>query len=807
MKFKAYVEQFPADLFSLRYYLPPAGGELPHCPFYCFEFYPEHSGRDQRRVLLALYPDNQSEDWAFIHIWLDPQRPDYRVFLHPDFPQSDHAEALLGLIVEDLKEDPSFLHGLQEHFRLFRSEVTGRTYNGRQFFDPQPGWQIDTRVPDKVPAVDRDHEVDPLLWLRRLGGKVNQLRGLIQQTEDQLLDGPLHTLLGDDADVVTQGDADFHEARPPASPEDMLHELDLIVEEMAKGLQSRQSPPILNQAAERFLERHHIAPLLLLELMQREYPQGDAQPGIRYQLIYFLFCESLHKLCYALDRHWRWAAPVQEQLIARIADSILVPHVGQVLQQDVMEALRDSNLEWDDEIIEATQNLADYYNRFSGKDSYEEMEAVLQDMEDHGLEDAYAVAEILIPQLKMVPIDGQVSILEYLAHYKSEVMCEVVGLMCLHSDPQVRRYLPSILDAAMAAGKVSPVTFRRLIMLRNWLPIVERSELDRTIKALRMARLDIPGLVPGRLLHIYASLIDGSGSQGFWLAIHHEGRYVMGHILVKQDRGIQDVWCSQFNSAEALAEEMNLVKNQITFWKVDRVYLDLVIRHQIGVGHGHRKVPPPELMRLAEYLGEKGWDPRLCEPSDLIREHIPALPKRLRDPAKWASLVNQNPNWLIGSGLQETWFDDDEMVETVLHAKIGKPRQWLEHLEEATEVLLHHIFEPNRRLWMERFLWTALWLRYHRPKPKAMWSQFLIHAGVILDGMPLGDLAAMGTILIQTLYSVYYRSVNEPAAAEDRLHLDSLPDPVQPAPVPTKSGEELEPPGNLVPFNRGRGGT
>ncbi|CAM2009722.1 hypothetical protein [Acanthopleuribacter pedis] len=782
MIFKAFVELFPSEVFSLRRITPAKDTPIADKTYFVFEFYPAQTGPgggDMRRVLLALYSDDLTNDWTFFHLSLDPGRPDFGPCLHPDFVNGANSMILLKALLDEFNADPHFYAGLQERFGLFRRELTGKKYRGKPF--GSFSGVMKEGNPLRVPPVDTFGPEHPAWWLQSLEGKVAALHEMMEQGED----------------------ASFPGAGEPVDHETRLKELSVLMEPLLPEIQTRR-PPRISQVLERFIDMHHDAALLFLELLQMHYPHKEEEPGPEYQLSYYLFCEALHKLKYGLERNWRWAAPMWEQVQETIADKILVPHMGQFVQQDVMEALRESGMEPDFVLIEAAQELAEYYNRFSGRDSIEEMEAILEDMERQGFDDPFVLVELFLPQLRLIPPEGQLQILSFLAGYRNPVIREIVGLMCLHHDSEVRVLVPDILTQAAHDGMVSPVTFRRLITMRNWLPEEQRSPLDATIKSLRRGGLSPEPSEKGQLVSVYASLIDGSGSQGLWLVIQQKDQVMLANLLLKQGLGVQDVWCSYFDSQADLKQELDMVKNQIIYYKVDPGYLDLVLQAHIAEGFEHDAVPPTGLMLVAETLGHTDWGAQVQEAGELIEMFHEHMPKTYRNPKRWPTLANQNREWLMRSGLHETWFDDDEAVENVLFAKIGEPQTWLQDLDVTAEVLIQHIFEPRRRQWMNRFLWTGIWLYHVRPKPRAPWHLFLIHAALIRGGFPLSDLGAVGTVLIQTMYSAYYRALNENASPAVHT-FDSIPAAVDPAPLIEEPKEEEEPPpSNLIPFTRVR---
>jgi hypothetical protein len=113
-----------------------------------------------------------------------------------------------------------------------------------------------------------------------------------------------------------------------------------------------------------------------------------------------------------------------------------------------------------------------------------------------------------------VPTEARAALAAGLAHGGPIGARGAVVLFLLDPDPVVRRAVAGAL--AGVASTLSPTEVRRLIAVRNWRPIDERTEVDAIIRKARGWRR-LRAMGGGQRRNDLATAVDGSVARGFLL--------------------------------------------------------------------------------------------------------------------------------------------------------------------------------------------------------------------------------------------------------------------------------------------------
>lgn len=149
-----------------------------------------------------------------------------------------------------------------------------------------------------------------------------------------------------------------------------------------------------------------------------------------------------------------------------------------------------------------------------------------------------------------MPTDGQVVLAAGMLASSQPMFHDLAVLMLLHPEPLVRTRLPELYRAPACLGNLSPVGLRRLIGLRNWLPVDERPGIDALIKAARVVGVTVAPLPSTEPVGVHASPFDGSGTQGAWIAVKDRKRYRIENLLVRQGYGVREAFSPDLTKRE-----------------------------------------------------------------------------------------------------------------------------------------------------------------------------------------------------------------------------------------------------------------
>jgi hypothetical protein len=334
------------------------------------------------------------------------------------------------------------------------------------------------------------------------------------------------------------------------------------------------------------------------------------------------------------------------------------------------------------------------------------------------------------------------------------VMRDAVPLMLLDADAEVRQAAALALEQMAAPETLSPVSLRRAIALRNWIPEADRAALDQAIRKAR-----VKGVQPAQweaapeLVH-RASPIDGSGAQSMLLASRTGRSGLFAGLLVKQGFGIRDAWCNRDTPRREIATMVAEMQRKIVVPEVERSYIDLVVQHGIALGVAAGHLPDPALLEIAETASGADWKDRRIDAAAETGRLFGELPAEQRGAGAITASLQRSAGWMREDALWDSWFEDDsEVRDSLAGAK-------QDDVGAAARLLLDGVMDRRRDVWAERFVLTALWARAVKagqPPPlgasarSVTWRDVVVLAHEVLSARPLRDIPVMAEIAERTV--------------------------------------------------------
>lgn len=524
-----------------------------------------------------------------------------------------------------------------------------------------------------------------------------------------------------------------------------------------RGRWSKQTQQILEQGG------GLLAPALLDLLLLRFAPDGrsgSANPG--YGPCLELLDESLTQLRYAVERQRPWAidlvAKVQEDIAARA----FTPEVDVQVHHDLIQALHGAKLEIHPAIMERAAEVATYYGRFSGRGAPPDLENLLTRLigELPG-RTAMEMVEPLLAQMEVMPPDAQVLMISTLLAAQQPLMNELGSLFLLHPKAEVRIPLATWCAQPDGLQRLGPLGLRRLIGLRNWLPVDERPALDALIRAARLAGIASSPLEPARPFTAFASPFDGSGAAALWVFAKEKRHYRIMGVLVKQGLGIREVWGETGYTKRDVDAQIQDMTRGGSALPVGPAFLSRLVAHFVSVGQELGQAPPPQLLALNELAGGDYWKPEALDPAALLAEWEAAEPASF-SPARVQEVLAASQDWPVRRPFASSWFEDDARVDAILRKQIGKSRDGLSRLHRLAQAILTEVVEPKRAVWTERLVWMALWARAGQGQAPVRWQDLAVLARVLHQGTPLETVPLMQAIALRSLESAFNRGQQLP---------------------------------------------
>ncbi len=336
----------------------------------------------------------------------------------------------------------------------------------------------------------------------------------------------------------------------------------------------------------------------------------------------------------------------------------------------------------------------------------EEAAATLSQMLDQvarDVETPFAFAEAFGEILSVVPSELGSFLAFEIARSPHEILREALPLLLLDSNVAIRRGVASAMRQAAQSGDLSPLSLRRAIAVRSWLPEVERPVVDEAIRLVRLKGVEPapwPAAMPARFI---ASIVDGGGSCSVVAFSQGKGKAggFVGGTLLKQGVGVADVWCEGDRSRRDMEGVEALLVREMHSVPVTRAFADAAIQHALATGAANGAPPKAALLEAAERLGGSDWKDRGLDVGAEARALFAALPDDIRQPARVEKLLQRGAE-LIHEPWAESWFEDTPEVRQVLASLRGAKAA------DRARRLLTETMPATRAVWTERFVLMAM---------------------------------------------------------------------------------------------------
>ncbi len=178
--------------------------------------------------------------------------------------------------------------------------------------------------------------------------------------------------------------------------------------------------------------------------------------------------------------------------------------------------------------------------------------------------------------------------------------------------------------------------------------------------------------------------------------------------------------------------------------EVSADYLHQRLCQALADGAENDKVPCHWLVATAERLGCDQWK---AAPLDVAAElaalsaELERRDERLMTEGYREKALEAAAAWAEEQPFAFSWFEDDAEVDAAIKRAQGKKRRPAPH--RCIDAILEKILPPRRRLWLERLVLAALWLKAAK-KPPVPWEQMVLVAEAVADeALPLEEIPLM----------------------------------------------------------------
>jgi hypothetical protein len=544
----------------------------------------------------------------------------------------------------------------------------------------------------------------------------------------------------DDDDDHDDDDAADPGAPPPPGPADVS-----LVRDMAARLtrQMKRSKPDMDAVS---------ADLVLLEdRPQALWPILDGlvaactaskRDTAAMEAWRFLFATQLTAIRYRIDRGWDWARRMAEECQERL---IAIGNEGRVAPQDfgaILGAFGEARIEMTDDMKRAlaSAGLEMPENPDAGTLRHA-MEALLEQMAS-AVSDPFDVIAGLGDMARTVPGEVRSFMAHAFALSPHAVLREAVPLLLLSEEQEVRRAAAAALEQTAIPESMSPVTLRRMIAIRNWIPHADRAALDQAIRKARLKGVPCAHWPNPTDLVIHATMIDGSGASSILVHSRGSGKGMIAGLLLKLATGVADSWCHFDAPRREINAMLAKMRAAAECSPVERGFLDQIVQHAIAAGVAAGQPPGVELLRIAELAGGSDWQDRRID----VATEAAALFDALPDDASVDASLRRSGTWLEDRDFADSWFLDDAQTRAVLAAARKRKDR------DPAGRLLAEVMEERRTEWAERCLLHALRAQAATsPAAREMADDFVILAHELSGKRTLQEIPLMRAIADRTV--------------------------------------------------------
>ncbi len=510
---------------------------------------------------------------------------------------------------------------------------------------------------------------------------------------------------------------------------------------LARELSSKGDVAGLRQASA-FISEHPQTAITAMEEAVKAASRKNPDEAL-VEAFAIMFSMGLENLRYAVEAGDEDAAILVEVSLDVLQELVTEDAVHPQLQMRLLNAYVQAGLDPGDELREL---LGDSMTEQVGTEPMS-LSEILEGFEDIATSldhDPFAIKEMLDESGQVLPAEYRTRMLEVMAEADNAALRDAAALYLLDSQAEVRVATVHQLGNAMRTGKLSPVTLRRMIAIRNWLPNAERPALDQIIREARRLGVECATWPERRIEKLTATSVDGAGARSL-IAVVAEGRKrLITGLLLKESAGITDSWFQPDQSPRKTKEFLAYYEAEVGSRDIGHEFFGTLISHFIAVGRERGGMPTGGFLGFIEAIGMAEWQPRALDDSDLIDALLQGLPSSPLEAGAVDAALKASGDWSESHGFLESWFETGPDIEYAIAAGADCGDR------DLVQVLLDEVIEPRRALWIDRLLWTALWLR-EGADLVSPWIDFFLVGRELHRGRALAEIPLMREIALASI--------------------------------------------------------
>lgn len=405
----------------------------------------------------------------------------------------------------------------------------------------------------------------------------------------------------------------------------------------------------------------------------------------------------------------------------------------------VLNAFYEVHVELSPELRDAYLDLAGQEDALTPEEEMNHLTAISDMIDELSDLSAFDIAENFFAQSYAMPADFFTDLVIDL--YSIEKGHDIALLMLLHPKPDVRDIVIGTIEQLIDTIKLSSLSLSRLQVIKNWYPQNYHAQFNHWIKLQRKKGVVFAQEASPAPFRLKASEVDGGGAQGVFIHFKKRRGNRLCGLLLKQDVGIKDAWCTPIIPATEVARYYDeAFDDNVTLREVDSDYLVVMTNHFLALTMQQDGMPDLHLLEIQELLGLH-FKPELLDVARLMEQLsiqiTPFTPEVIR-----ASL-KRSKSWLSQRKFTESWFEENPNIDKL----VNRFCSFVEgvrvcDIDQAMEMVFEQEMEQHRDKWLFHFLWVALWMKSKARKNEKSWQDsffiaHMIHQGAVLKSIPV----------------------------------------------------------------------
>ncbi len=503
-------------------------------------------------------------------------------------------------------------------------------------------------------------------------------------------------------------------------------------------------------------EPHHYIsfvhdPLLanyLVSLIENIDDNDNEEESPYYSSCVFALDICIAQLQTAVESGNKLANRTLAQLMDQLAQSINKDKHSLSFWLPVLNAFYDAHVELSDFLRDAYLNLASQMDQQVSDGEVDHLDVIRKMITELSDLSKYDIAENFFAQSYAMPIDFFADLI--IDFYSIPEAQDIAILALLHPKADIRDAVVETFEQMIHTVVLSSESLSRLQHIKYWYPENYHPYFEEWIKIQRKKGVVFNEESPCTYLSIKATEVDGSGAQGIFIHLKHQGKNKICGLLYKQNMGIKDAWVTPpMSSNDVKQYYQDAFDDSVTLKKVDEEYLIKMTEHFLALTVANNEVPDLHLLEIQELLGIN-FRPRLIDVPTQINALSVLINPFTNDTLKES--LKRSKLWLTTKSFTESWYIENANIDRLVNrcsSIVEGAKVCI--IEEAIDAVFLNELEIHRNTWLFHFLWMALWAKVCARATEKVWQDSFLIAYLIHKGEPLHSIPVMVEICHQTV--------------------------------------------------------